>query len=100
MKTALDNYFEGIADSYTKMFPLAAYWTSLHYKVVRKGEIEETRRITNGDQITLIQGTLCSCNDGKPTHEIVKIFGTLQDSKHEMECINLSTGLTETIKLK
>jgi len=100
MKTAIDTYFEGIADTYTKMFPLAAIWMPLTYNVVRKGNIEETRRITNGDQITLIQGILCSCNDGKPTHEIVKLFGTLQDSKHELECINLSTGLTETIKLK
>lgn len=100
MKTAIDTYFEGIADTYTKMFPLAAIWMPLTYKVVRNGNIEETRRITNGDQITLIQGTLCSCNDDLPTHEIVKLFGTLQDSKHELECINLSTGLTETIKLK
>jgi len=100
MKTAIDTYFEGIADTYTKMFPLAAIWMPLTYKVVRKGEIEETMRITNGDQITLIQGILCSCNDGLPTHEIVKLFGTLQDSKHELECINISTGLTETIKLK
>jgi len=100
MKTALDNYLEGIADTYTKMFPMAAIWQPINYKVVRKGEIEETRRVTTGDQITLIQGILCSCNDGKPTHEIVKLFGTLQDTKHEIECINLLTGLTETIKLK
>ena len=100
MKTALDNYFEGIADTYTKMFPLAAIWTELRYNVVRKGKTEETRRITNGDQITVIDGYLCSCNDGTPTHEVVKLFGTLQDTKHEIECINLLTGLTETIKLK
>jgi len=100
MKTAISTYFEGIADTYTKMFPLAAIWMPLTYKVVRNGSIEKTRRITNGDQITLIQGILCSCNDGKPTHETVKLFGTLQGSKHELECINLSTGLTETIKLK
>jgi len=94
----LDSYLKVIADTYTKFIPLAAIWTPLSYKVVRNGEIEETRRIVPKDQLKLIHGVLCSCNDGLPTHEVVKLYGTAQNTEFKWELRNLATGEIETFK--
>ena len=89
--------FASMNDSYTKLYQMEAIWME-RIKVVRNDEIVETNRIAAGDKIDTAMGFIVTCN-GNPTHEIVKVMGTLANNRFEIEAKNLATGETEAIKL-
>jgi len=89
--------FKSMNDSYTKLYQLEGIWME-KIKVVRNGEKTETNRITTGDQIDTAMGFIVTCN-GEPSHEIVKLFGTLGNNKFEIQAKRLTTGEIEKILL-
>ena len=91
-KELIELMMEGIADSYNKIFVLAAIWLDNPIKT----SIESKRRITKGDLVKVQDGQLIDCN-GIPTHKIVECRGNTSNTCLKLDLVNLITNEPITI---
>jgi hypothetical protein len=78
----------------TEMMPLVAIWLPESIRTSR----EVKKRITAKDLVTITNGILVDCNDA-PTHEIIELHGTVNNSKFSITVKDLKDGSIQTISL-
>lgn len=91
-ETKLFDMVSGIAkthaESYTKLYECASIYVNAHKRLYRKG-----------DQVIVENDKLIKPFNEVPTHEIIKLEGTLQDTKHVFTVRSLSNNEVKTIEL-
>ncbi len=80
----LKTMFEGMADSFNKLFKLDA----IHFGKYR---------IKAGDKVIVVGNFLLPSD--KPTHTVIELYGNVTNTFFEVKALNLATGKEEIIKL-
>lgn len=80
----LSAVFEGIADTYSKLYKESAIWFA-------------GVRIAPNDEV-IVKGNIL-CKSENPTHKVIEMYGTLANTRFEVKALNLITMEEEIIKL-
>jgi hypothetical protein len=91
----LDEFFEGLADSYSKEHELAAIWLEKPLQTAT----EKTVRIAPDHLVKVEDGNLVDCI-GEPTHKVIGCYGTVTSSKLSFLLIDLQTNQPIEIKVQ